>query len=1142
MNTVRIGIVTLIALLLVGLGPQRIFAQTANTGSVTGTVTDNSGAVVSRANISLTSTGKGFTKNDTTNPSGVYSFNFLAPDTYSVSVSAAGFKTTNEQVVVQAGQVATADIRLAVAAKQEVVTVTGTEPLLQLGSGNIMTTLTEMQVNEIPVPGNDLSYFGELSPGAMINTQSGYGNFEVFGLPANANNFTTNGGDDNFEMGNLNTAGASNLFLGKNGTQEVTVVTNAYTGQYGGLSGAQINMVSKSGNNHFHGNTIYNWSGSSLNANDWFNDNAGVPKPFTNANAWAGSVGGPIKRNKLFFFVDEEGIAVKLPTNALTVVPSQEFEQATVLNLVSRGLTNSVPFYCQNLAGICPGVAPVGGVNQGVGMFNLYNTAPGIAKATPGNGSDPIGCSGLLSPDVDPLLGTPGHPCALSIRSAIGTFVWENKAIGRLDYVVGSKDLTFLQISYDTGTQPTFTDTINNVFNSSSYQPEYSGQFNWNHTFSANATSQFILAAKWLEAKFDATNLAQKQAAFPTQLNVNGFTTLGGTTGSEPNGQDATSYGVTEDVAKVSGNHTIKFGGKFHRTDMTEFFGFNTRGTVFVNTLTSFFNGGSTGDSLIQSYPKSIDLPFSLYNLGVYIEDAWRAKPHLTLTAALRVEHYSNPVCQNDCFATLNGPFYGVSHDPNQPLNQAINANQHQAFHGMTPVVWSPRFSFSWQPYSRLKDLVLRGGVGIFYSGYPTWTVNNFASNVPEINTFVPFNDNLAPGENTNLFADAAASNQAFVNGFSSGLTLAQIRASVPPALQPFFTPSNFNTSDARTKIPQYQEWNLEVQYGVNRNTMISINYVGNHGVDELINNASANAFGFGTLPASAPDSLFHDVSVYTNAGISNYNGLVMSFRHQISSGWGRGVLEAHYTWSHSFDDVSGDGMNAFNLTTASSLLVPENPYNIRSNYGPSDYDARHSFNMNYVWDLPIRQALSGHGPRDLVDGWMVSGGLFARSGFPFSVIDAAFGGSLSGNNFTSPIFPEFLGSSVPSCGPSAAQPNSPPCLSTSQFTPEGTEANFVNGMRNRFRGPGFFDTDFAVNKSVSLHLSGPMEKAEFRLGVQFFNVFNHPNFDLPVNDISNSEFGRITRTVSVPTSMFGVFFGGDASPRLIQLKAELRF
>lgn len=234
--------------------------------------------------------------------------------------------------------------------------------------------------------------------------------------------------------------------------------------------------------------------------------------------------------------------------------------------------------------------------------------------------------------------------------------------------------------------------------------------------------------------------------------------------------------------------------------------------------------------------------------------------------------------------------------------------------------------------------------------------------------------------------------------------------------------------------------------------------------------------------------------------------------------------------------------MNAFNLTTASSLLVPENPYNIRSNYGPSDYDARHSFNMNYVWDLPIRQALSGHGPRDLVDGWMVSGGLFARSGFPFSVIDAAFGGSLSGNNFTSPIFPEFLGSSVPSCGPSAAQPNSPPCLSTSQFTPEGTEANFVNGMRNRFRGPGFFDTDFAVNKSVSLHLSGPMEKAELRLGVQFFNVFNHPNFDLPVNDISNSEFGRITRTVSVPTSMFGVFFGGDASPRLIQLKAELRF
>ena len=235
-----------------------------------------------------------------------------------------------------------------------------------------------------------------------MNTQSGYGNFEVNGLPGNANNFTTNGGDDNFEMGNLNTAGASNLFLGKNGTQEVTVVTNAYGGQYGGLAGAQVNIVSKSGGNSFHGNAIYYWSGSSLNANDWFNDNAGVPKPFTNANSWALSIGGPIIKNKLFFFVDNEGIAVELPTNGLTVVPSPEFEQATVANLTGLGLTNSIPFYCQNLTGICPGATPISGVNQGVGMFNLYNTTPGIAKAVPGNGGDPLGCGGLVSPTVDP--------------------------------------------------------------------------------------------------------------------------------------------------------------------------------------------------------------------------------------------------------------------------------------------------------------------------------------------------------------------------------------------------------------------------------------------------------------------------------------------------------------------------------------------------------------------------------------------------------------------------------------------------------------------------------------------------------------------------------------------------------------------
>jgi hypothetical protein len=234
--------------------------------------------------------------------------------------------------------------------------------------------------------------------------------------------------------------------------------------------------------------------------------------------------------------------------------------------------------------------------------------------------------------------------------------------------------------------------------------------------------------------------------------------------------------------------------------------------------------------------------------------------------------------------------------------------------------------------------------------------------------------------------------------------------------------------------------------------------------------------------------------------------------------------------------------MNPFNVTTAPSILIPENPYNIRANYGSSDYDARHSFNMNYVWDLPIRQALGGHGFRDLVEGWTVSGAFLARTGFPFSVIDGGFAGSLSGNNFAGPIFPEFLGGPVSSCGESAARPNSPPCLSTSQFIAQGTETDFTNGMKNFFRGPGFFSTDFAVNKSTSLHLKGPLEDAKLQLGVQFFNVFNHPNFDLPVNDISNPNFGHITRTVSVPTSIFGVFFGGDASPRIIQLKAEFNF
>src|SRR5207249_4806635 len=197
------------------------------------------------------------------------------------------------------------------------------------------------QVQLVPNPGNDLSYIVQSSPGAVMNTQAGYGNSATFGLPATSNLFTVNGMNENDPFLNLNNSGATNLLLGQNDVQEVSVVNNGYSTQYGGLAGANVNYVTKSGTNRFHGGVNYFWNGRVLNANSWFHKQSQLSQtpaqpnkqPFDNANQWSASLGGPIVKDKTFFFVDYEGLRVLLPTSTAVNVPSPEFEAATLGNI-----------------------------------------------------------------------------------------------------------------------------------------------------------------------------------------------------------------------------------------------------------------------------------------------------------------------------------------------------------------------------------------------------------------------------------------------------------------------------------------------------------------------------------------------------------------------------------------------------------------------------------------------------------------------------------------------------------------------------------------------------------------------------------------------------------------------------------------
>jgi len=1124
------------ALFLAAVFSPHLLAQTQTTGDITGVVTDQTGAVVPDAKVSLKDNAKGATQDTHTGKDGVYHFYLLQPGSYTITASATGFQAASRSLDANVGQIESANLQLAVAGSSTTVTVTEAAPVIQTSDGNVAATINEQQISEVPNPGNDITFAAQMAAGTVMNTSSagGLGNFSSFGISGTANLFTLDGMDDNDPFLNLNNSGATNLALGNNEIQEATVVANGYTGQFGGLAGANVNYVTKSGGNQFHGNAIYYWNGDVMNSKDWFAGNN--PKTFSNANQWASSIGGPIKKDKAFFFFNTEGLRVVLPVQfGLVQVPSTSFEAATITNLTNIGLQNSIPFYNQ--------------------MFGIYN------KAAVGQALSPITCASLKTTVV-----TSDGNCAEGFTNGTNTFTHEYQVSGRVDYNIGANDRAFLRVWHDNGFQASITDPISPLFNVGSTQPQWSGQLNETHSFGSTMTNQFIASFLYYQAVFDLDNRAAALAAFPTTINLGdaSFTSIGGTCcnangdANFPNGRNVTQYGFSDDVSKTWGRHTASFGIKFRRNDVKDFdYGQLNTGVVTVDSIADLFNGGGH-DALKIEFPSSPTEPIALYTLGFYGQDEFRVKSNLTLTLALRVEHQSDPICRSDCFARLTGPFLGLDHDPTIPYNQAIETGLHQMLASLGSILLQPRFGFAWQPFGTARNFVVRGGVGLFNDAFSGSTVDFFSENSPQENLFTPSNLPVSPAETNpgNLFTQAALSNQAFLTGFKNGLTAAQIQAAVPGFALP-----GYNAVDLHSHIPQYQKWNLEIQQGFGSKTSLSLNYVGNHGIHELIQNGSVNAFcapgspacptgPLADLPVSPLDPRFGLVFQYQSAGVSNYNGVAVGLNHRFTS-WGGGQFNFNYLYGHAFDIASNGGLSNIPFSFLTSASIPQDPFNIRKSYGPADYDVRQNISANYVWGLPIRQALKGHGWAPLVEGWQVSGTFFYHTGFPFSVIDGVTGADLAGNNFNSFVLPQAVAGTLTSCGSSFTGPPAggnavpTPCFTPANFiipataNPPQSLAAFTSGMRNAFRGPGYFDTDMTIMKNTKIP---HWERGQLGIGFQFFNLLNHPNFAVPFPVVQSPAFGLETTTVSPPTSILGSGLGGDSSTRIIQLKAQLTF
>jgi hypothetical protein len=1085
--------------------PAALKSQTLTSGDIAGAVEDASGAVIPGADVKATNTGTGAINDVTTGAAGDYRISLLQPGAYKLTVSAKGFQTTQASLTLSIGEVASRNFKLGIAQNSQTIEVIATEvPLLQTDTSDMSTTITQDQVQNLPNPGGDITYPVNMTQGVIMNTQGGYGNAEAFGLPATSNNFTVNGAEDNDPFLNLNNSGPSNLLLGSNDVDQINVVANAYGAQYGSLGGIQENILTRSGTNKFHGNAVYYWTNSDLNANQWFNDLTATPESYSNANQGGAALGGPIVKDKAFFFANYETLRFLTAVPTQVILPNAAYQSAVLSNLASSGQSAQVPFYQQ--------------------MFATYNGAPGASAATPYNGT------------------TYANAFEGTARSNLS----ESLITARVDTRFGANDSMFAHFKYDNGTQPSWVDPINTAFDADSKQPDWEGQLQETHIFSPNLINQFVFSTAWYSAIFVNENPSAAAALIPyTMAFYDGsFTTLGGELEYFPQGRNVTQDQFNDDVSWTKGRQTLKFGATFKRDDTTDddpqslsqFSGAGEYGpasssaanpvTLPINSADDFGSGQMYTDS--QAFPQRPSAPIAQYNLGLYLQDQWRFSPNFEFTAGIRVEHNANPVCQVNCFARFGTNYSNITAGLSTPYNSVIASGLHQAFNGLQIFTVDPRVGFTFSP-SDHPNTVVRGGFGMFTDIFPA-TVADYLLDNPPFSVVFAASGLTSPSVAGSVTSALTSSNAAFQTAYTSGGSYNSITAA-----DPNFTQPNIYNVDPNIKYPTYAEYSLQVQQQVGKNTSFQVGYVGNHGYHEPWVNNGVNMYGFGGAPTSPALPAFAEVNEIESVANSNYSGLVASIKNQSKIV----TLQFNYTYSHALDEISNGGFLPFGYDSVGNANPSTiNPFNLsQQNYGNADYDVRHSINGDYLITLPYYG-----GPRFLTDNWILGGTFFWHTGFPFSVFDGDVTASLQ-PNYGGEVLAQVVNPAVShdcninksspttSCFGSTATANSP-------YFADPT--GFGGQSRNQFRGPGYTDTDFTMMKGFKIRA---LESGQFQVGVEAYNILNHPNFLNPDTNYSDGPgFGVITATASAPSSVYGAGLGGNSSARILQLKADFKF
>jgi hypothetical protein len=1123
-----------------------LLAQTLTSATVVGTVRDTTGAVVPGATVSIRQPETDALSTTVSGSAGQYRIPFLKPGDYVITAEAAGLSAAPVRIHLLVGQEQSVDLGLGLKSVQQTVQVMSASGLLQTENGNNLTDYSLQYVENTPVNGGDITNVAFSTPGVRVNVGGGNTNFNVNGLPFSSVLFTYNGADIVEPYNNNNKSGSSNNTLGQNDVSEASVITNAYSAQYGRMAGAQVNYISKSGTNQFHGNLVENYNGDVLNANDFFSNESNTPRGRAVANQYAGSIGGPIKKDKVTIFYNYEGLRYSLPTNQVVSLPSPALQSYVLAHVPS----SSSPYYQD--------------------LFSLYNAASGSSRAvavTNGSGilqdgTGNLGCgknnglSGQPAPGGGTFGGTSGISCAVAFISTASSINTEYFTDGRVDYNINTKQKLYFRISRDAGVQSSSTSPVSPVFDAVSPQPWVIPQLNYTFAITPRLVNNLVLNGNYYSAIFyGSTNFQEAQKLLPLSFTFTdggagdaGFQKVGP---AAPEGRLGQQLGIIDDLSWQHGRHTLQFGVNNRNNRITSTA--NQTGTIIgaytFGSVSDFANGSivdaNNYNSFTQSFPLIPTVHLRVDSLGFYGQDEWNVLKNLNLTYGARFEYQGNPWCKELCYSRANTEFLATGYEAGSAVayNATLQTGIQKDFQSLEGIIVEPRGAFAYSPFGEGKTVV-RGGIGLFTNAIAATIAASVYGNPP--NNFSPKVTTGTVGLSANsgtAQSTAVASDSAFQSGFSNGDTLNQLKAAVPSGVT-FSTPTLYVNPNKFHAIKTL-EWSFEIEQPLTRRDVASLSYAGNHGYNEPLSNLGANGWaanGYGGQPTTIPDPRFATVTQIFDEGYSHYNGVTLVERHALAQGL---QGQASYTWSKALQLGAGAGTTGtsgsiYNPTVYAldGLAATGTP---SQNYGPTAFDTRHNFTADLVYTTPkLNRVLL----KRTLSGWKFGGKIYLYSGRPFTVIDSGVSTkNVFSSSFAGTVLADTASSSVLGihCGPSAV---TAPCLTTSQFDlasasgANPAQTDWGNTKPNSFRGPGFSSIAAQLGKEIAVS-----ERARFEIGADAYNLLNHPNFGLPNADVNKGQtLGTVTTDVSVPTSIYGTGQGAIVSGRVLVVYGKFIF